>query len=168
MHLPSTQQAVAYQHVGGCSVVPWLLSPGGPGPVLVLVFLGPGTIPHQGGPWCLFLLVIGACHHPLTLPSLQAGACSGGNGWWVSVVMGFCFLGAEHISVTCCAYGAAVFLLGRYPPSGVSWCPSALSGPMSKASHLIEMGRRGLGGHGHVLGVFHHFTLLPVELQPKN
>jgi hypothetical protein len=32
------------------------------------------------GPWCLFLIVVGARHHPLALPNLQADACSSGNG----------------------------------------------------------------------------------------
>jgi hypothetical protein len=40
-----------------------------------------------------FLVVVGACCHPLTLPNLQAGACSGGNGWWVGIVAGFCLGG---------------------------------------------------------------------------
>jgi hypothetical protein len=50
--------------------------------------------------WCSFLIVVGARHHPLTLLNLQAGACSGGNGWWVGVVVGFC-MGGLKASVWC-------------------------------------------------------------------
>ena len=101
---------------------------GGPGPVLVLVlawyFLGPGPIPRRGGPWCSFLLVVSARRHPLTLPSLQAGACSSGNGWWVGVVVKKKnSRGAEHVSVMCRTYGAAGCLPDGYPLLGSPGVP---------------------------------------------
>jgi hypothetical protein len=72
----TTQQAVARRHGGGCSVIRRSLQPCGDlEPFLIVV-----------GPLCLFLIVVGARHHPLALPNLQAGACSGGNGWWVGIV----------------------------------------------------------------------------------
>jgi hypothetical protein len=59
------------------------------------------------GPWRSFLVVVGARHHPLALPNLQAGACSGGNRWWVGV---FCFGGFERVSNMARLWGS----LGAY------------------------------------------------------
>ena len=55
------------------------------------------------GPWCSFLIIISAHNHPLILPNLQAGACSGGNGWWVGV---FCFRGFKCVSDVACLWGS--------------------------------------------------------------
>jgi hypothetical protein len=73
------------------------------------VGIGAGIIAGSSwwGPWCSFLIIVSAHHHPLTLPNLQAGACSGGNGWWVGV---FCFRGFEHVSDMACLWGS----LGAY------------------------------------------------------
>jgi hypothetical protein len=108
VHPPSTQQAVACRHGSGCSVIHCLLQPWrGPCGDLELFLI-------VVGPLCLFLIVIGACHHPLTLPNLQAGACSGGNGWWVSIVtLGG---GIERVSVTWRAYGGCWVLTGQVSP----------------------------------------------------
>jgi hypothetical protein len=99
VHPPSTQRAVARRHGGGCSIVRcslqlWRGLCGDLELFLVVV-----------GPLCLFLIVVGACHHPLTLPNLQAGACSGGNGWWVGIVTLGEGGGVECVSVTWHAYG---------------------------------------------------------------
>jgi hypothetical protein len=75
------------------------------------------------GPWCSFLILVGAHHHPLALPNLQAGAC---NRWWVGV---FCFGGFERVSDmarlwgSVGAYRAGIPLLGSL---SVSLCPPSL------------------------------------------
>jgi hypothetical protein len=88
------------------------------------------------GPLCLFLIVIGARCHPLALPNLQAGACSGGNGWWVgTVTLGG---GVEHVSVTWHAYGGCWVLTRWVSPFwglSVSLC-ALLAHVDSLTSHL--------------------------------
>ena len=110
-------------------------------------------------PWCSFLIVIGARHHPLTIPNLQAGACSSGNGWWVGV---FCFGGFEHISDmarlwgSLGAYRVGIPLLGS--PSVPLHPPSLCQQP-----HIpFERGGE-LGGCGHALRIFHCCRLSLVE-----
>ena len=85
-----------------------------------------------------------ACHYPLTLPNLQAGACSSGNGWCVSVL---CFGRFEYKSDGVClwgslgAYQAGIPLLGS--PDIPLWAPSLFWQP-----HILFEWGGGLGGCG--------------------
>ena len=112
-HPSSTPRAVA-QGAGGGWCVAWVvLGPPGCGVVVGSSWWVLGLPLVVVGPWCPFLVVISARRHSLTLPNLQAGACSGGHGWWsaFSVRGGF-----VRVSVTWRAYGGCWVLTGRVSP----------------------------------------------------
>ena len=115
-----------------------------------------------------FLGVVGARRHPLTLPTLQADACSGGNGWWVGVVMGSSFgrVWVCQCEVVCvrgvlCAYWVGSPLLGS---PGVPLRPLSLC----KQPHIpFEWGGGGLVGCVRAFRVFCRRRSLLVEYNLK-
>ena len=107
------------------------------------------------GPWCSFLIIVGACHHPLALPNLQAGACSSGHGWWSAFSdWGVCAHQHDvaHILGVLGAYRAGIPLLGS--PSFPLHPPSLCQQPHI----LFEQG----GGIGWLCVCDAHFLLFPV------
>jgi hypothetical protein len=145
-HPSSTPRAVAREAGGGRCVV--VLGPAGSFGCAG-VGVGAGIVAGSSW-WGLFLIIVGARHHPLALPNLQAGACSGGNGWWVAV---FCFGGFERVIDVARlwgslgAYQAGIPLLGS--PSIPLRPPSLCRQP-----HIPFEQGGGLGGCGRGLRVF--------------
>jgi hypothetical protein len=113
--------------------------------------------------WCLFLVVISARRYSFTLPNLQAGACSGGHGWWsaFSIHGGF-----VCVSVTWHAYGGCWVLTGQVSPFWgllASLC-AVLACVDSLTSHLN-------GEEGDWVAVHVRFSWLPIVTSkelPKN
>ena len=115
----STPWAIAHGAGGGWCVA--VMGPAGSFPVIWVCWCQ-GQCWHccwviMVGPRCSFLIIVGACCHPLTLSNLQVGACSSGSGWWVSAVMEFCFFGGVGcISVMWHTYGGWWVLTRQLAP----------------------------------------------------
>jgi hypothetical protein len=103
----------------------------------------------------LFLVIVGACHHPLTLPNLQVGACSSGNGWWVGIVMGFCLSGVWACQCDmACVWGCYVLTRQVAPFWGLPVSLCTLLACVNNLTSNLNRGGGGLGGCTSALHVF--------------
>jgi hypothetical protein len=81
-YTPANHPMSSCSGAGGGWCVAWVvLGPPGCGVIVGSSWWVLGLPLVVVGPWCPFLVVISAHRHSLTLPNLQAGACSGGHGW---------------------------------------------------------------------------------------
>ena len=106
--------------------------------------------------WCSFLIVIGACHHPLTLPNLQAGACSGGSGWRVlsgwfassSPVISFCRCSIVGPLSPCSFLPSRCFELHPFPHREPLLAPVVLGAEVVVVPASLWPGACSFGGPG--------------------
>jgi hypothetical protein len=157
-HPSSTPRAVARGAGGGRCVV--VLGPAGSFPVVWVCWCRRRRW-HRS--WIVvvgsFLIIVGAHHHPLALPNLQAGACSGGNGWWVGI---FCFGGFERVIDVARLWGSLSAYRVGIPLLGSPGIPLRPPSLCRQPRIPFEQGG-GLGGCGRALRVFRRCRLSLVE-----
>jgi hypothetical protein len=71
----------------GCSIIHCCCCPHHPVVICRSWLWGTGAVPRHPGALVVVVFIVVPHHHPSILPTLRAGAHSGGNGWWVGVVV---------------------------------------------------------------------------------